>query len=115
MIEAIGLLAHAIVALQIAQTITEEEVVRQVRNSGAARIRRYLSCFMVVIVIALAVEGLVATFKALHEDMELLPHAASLVFAVGVILAGWAMFLRLGGGIEEGRQDAEEQGRDEDR
>ena len=63
-IEAVGLLAAAVVALQIAQTITEEEVIRDAHISGPTRVRRFLSRFLVVIVVALSIEGLVATFKA---------------------------------------------------
>src|SRR5262245_15330830 len=47
-IEAVGLLAAAVVALQIAQTITEEEVVRTAHVSGPTRVRRFLSRFLVV-------------------------------------------------------------------
>ena len=57
-IEAVGLLAAAVVALQIAQTIAEEEVVRGAHVSGPTRVRRFLSRFMVVILVALAIEGL---------------------------------------------------------
>ena len=45
-IEAIGLLASAVVALQIAQTIAEEEVIRAAHVSGPTRVRRFLSRFM---------------------------------------------------------------------
>jgi hypothetical protein len=93
-IEAIGLLAIAVVSLQIAQTITEEEVIRDAHISAPTRVRRYLSRFMVVVVVALSIEGLVASFKALHENPELLPHAASLLVAAGVLMAGWGMFVR---------------------
>ena len=51
-IEAIGLLAAAVVALQIAQTIAEEEVVRSAHVSAPTRVRRFLSRFMVVVVVA---------------------------------------------------------------
>jgi len=50
--EAVGLLAAAVVALQIAQTITEEEVIRDAHISGPTRVRRFLSRFMVVVVVA---------------------------------------------------------------
>jgi len=60
-IEAVGLLAAAVVALQIAQTIAEEEVVRDAHMSAPTRARRFLSRFLVVVVVALAVESLVAT------------------------------------------------------
>src|SRR4051794_31353024 len=66
-IEAVGLLAAAVVALQISQTIMEEEVVRDAHISAPTRARRFLSRFMVVLVVALAIEGLVGTFKAIHE------------------------------------------------
>lgn len=92
-IETIGLLAVAVVSLQIAQTIMEEEVIREAQVSAPTRVRRYLSRFLVVIVVALAVEGLVATFKALHESPQLLPHAATILVGVGVLLAGWGAFI----------------------
>ena len=100
-IEAIGLLGAAVVALQIAQTITEEEVVRGAHVSGPTRVRRFLSRFMVVLVVALAVEGLVATFKALHENPSQLPLAASIIFSTGVLLAGWGVFIRFNREAEE--------------
>jgi len=93
-IEAIGLLAIAVVSLQIAQTITEEEVVRDAHISAPTRVRRYLSRFMVVVVVALSIEGLVGIFKALHEEPELLPHAAAVLVSAGLLLAGWGVFIR---------------------
>ncbi len=114
-IEAVGLLAAAVVALQIAQTITEEEVIRDAHISGPTRVRRFLSRFMVVVVVALSIEGLVATFKALHEDPAQLPYAASLLFSVGVLLAGWGVFIRLNRYAEELEPEAMEAAKREDR
>jgi hypothetical protein len=114
-IEAIGLLAAAVVALQIAQTITEEEVIRDAQISAPTRVRRFLSRFLVVVVVALAVEGLVATFKALHEDMAQLPFAASLLASVGLLLAGWGAFIRLNRYAEELEPEAMADAKREDR
>lgn len=100
-IEAVGLLAAAVVALQISQTITEEEVIRDAHISGPTRVRRFLSRFMVVVIVALAIEGLVATFKAVHEDSSHLLYAASILTAVGLLLAGWGVFIRLNRYAEE--------------
>ena len=99
-IEAMGLLAAGVVALQIAQTIMEEEL-RDAHISGPTRIRRFLSRFLVVVVVALSIEGLVATFKAAHEDPSHLLYAASIVIATGVLLAGWGLFVRLNRYAEE--------------
>jgi hypothetical protein len=113
-IEAIGLLAIAVVSLQIAQTITEEEVVRDAHISAPTRVRRYLSRFMVVVVVALAIEGLVATFKALHEDPELLPHAAAVLVACALLMSGWGVFIRLNKSAEELEPEAMEAAKAED-
>ena len=100
-IEAVGLLAAGVVALQIAQTIAEEEVVRDAHISGPTRVRRFLSRFLVVVVVALTIEGLVATFKAAHENPAQMIYAASIVFSAAVLLAGWALFIRLNRYAEE--------------
>lgn len=99
-IEVIGLLAAAVVALQISQTIAEEEVIRDAHISAPTRVRRFLSRFLVVIVVAFSVEALVATFKA-REHPELMLHAAAMLCSVGVVLAGWGLFIRLNRYAEE--------------
>ena len=114
-IEAVGLLAAAVVALQIAQTITEEEVIRDAHVSAPTRVRRFLSRFMVVIVVALAIEGLVATFRAVHNDPAHLLYAASLLLAVGVLLIGWGVFVRLNRYAEELEPEAMAEAKREDR
>ena len=114
-IEAVGLLAAAVVALQIAQTITEEEVIRDAHISGPTRVRRFLSRFMVVVIVALSIEGLVATFKALHEDPAQLPYAASLLLSVGLLLAGWGVFIRFNRYAEELEPEAMEAAKREDK
>lgn len=114
-IEAVGLLAAAVVALQIAQTITEEEVIRDAHISGPTRVRRFLSRFLVVVVVALAIEGLVATFRALHEDPAQLPYAASILLSVGILLAGWGAFVRLNRYAEDLEPEAMEAAKREDR
>ncbi len=113
-IEAIGLVAIAVVSLQIAQTIAEEEVVREAHVSGPTRVRRFLSRFLVVLVVALAIEGLIATFKAIHEDMSQLFPAAAAISSVGILLAGWGVFIRLNVPAERLEPEAMEQAKEED-
>jgi hypothetical protein len=113
-IEAIGLLAIAVVSLQIAQTISEEEVIRDAHISAPTRVRRYLSRFMVVVVVALSIEGLVGTFKALHDDPELLPHAATVLIAAGILMAGWGVFIRFNKSAEVLEPEAMAEAKSED-
>ena len=113
-IEAMGLLAIAVVALQIAHTITEEEVVRDAHVSAPTRVRRFLSRFLVVVVVALVIEGLVATFKATHDDLAQLLYAAGILVAAGVLLAGWGVFIRLNRHAEELEPEAMQEAKRED-
>lgn len=68
-----------------------------------------------MVVVALAIEGLVATFKAIHEDPSHLPYAASILLAVGVILAGWGVFIRMNRAAEELEPEAMADAKREDR
>jgi hypothetical protein len=114
-IEAVGLLAAAVVALQIAQTIAEEEVIREAHVSAPTRVRRFLSRFLVVLVVALVIEALVATFEALHQDVRLLIYPAALLGASALLLAAWGLFLRLNRYAEELEPEAMEEAKEEDR
>lgn len=113
-IESIGLLAVALVALEMSQTVIEEEVVRRVHVSAPTRVRRYLSRFLVVVVVALAIESLVAVVQALHERPETLPHAASIAVGAAALLAAWGAFVRLNRTVEELEPEGIDEARGED-
>jgi hypothetical protein len=113
-IEAIGLLSVSVVALQIAQTIIEEEVIRDSHVSAPTRVRRYLSRFLVVVVVSLSIEGLVATFKALHDDMGMLLQASSVLVATAFLLAGWGIFIKLNRAAEDVEPEAMADAKSED-
>jgi hypothetical protein len=113
-IESIGMLAVALVALEMAQTVMEEEVVRRVHVSAPTRVRRYLSRFLVVVTVALSIESLVAVVQALHERPETLPHAASVAVGAAALLAAWGLFVRLNKTVEELEPEGIDEARQED-
>jgi len=113
-IEGIGLLAIALVALEITQTVVEEEIVREANISAPTRVRRYVSRFLAVVVVALAVETLVATFALQHENPAGLPQAASIGFATAALLLGWGAFVWLNRSAEDIEPDAMRKAKDED-
>jgi peptidoglycan/LPS O-acetylase OafA/YrhL len=78
-------------------------------------VRRFLSRFLVVVVVALTIEGLVATFKAAHEDPAYMLYAASMVLAAGVLLAGWGVFVRMNRYAEELEPEAMAEAKREDK
>lgn len=101
-------------ALQIAESIVEEEVVRDADISAPTRVRRFLSRFFVVVIVALAIEGLVATFKALHDDPAQLVYAAATLGGTALLLAAWGLFIHLNRSAEELEPEAMAQAKSED-
>ncbi|MCW3081739.1 hypothetical protein [Segetibacter sp.] len=114
-LESIGLLTIAIVAFELGQTILEEEVQREAQVSAPTRVRRFLSRFMVVIIVALSIECLVAVFEIAHEDPSKLPQAACIGIAAGVLLAAWGVFIKLNKSAEELEPEAMERTKQEDK
>jgi hypothetical protein len=114
-IESIGILAVALVALEIAQTVVEEEVVRRAQVSAPTRVRRYLSRFLVVVVVALSIKYLVAVVRFLDEDPRMLWSASSIGMASAALLAAWGLFVRMNRAAEDVEPEAMEEAKREDR
>jgi hypothetical protein len=100
-IESIGLITVSLMSLEMAQTVMEEEVVRRAQVSAPTRVRRYLSRFLVVVVVALSIESLVGVVEALHRDRADLPRAAAVALGAAALLAAWGVFVRLNRSVEE--------------
>lgn len=114
-IESIGILAVALVALEIAQTVVEEEVVRRAQVSAPTRVRRYLSRFLVVVVVALTIKYLVAVVRFLQEEPGMLWGASSIGFVAAALLAAWGVFVRLNRAAEDLEPEAMEEAKREDK
>jgi preprotein translocase subunit SecG len=114
-LESIALLTVAVAALELGQTLLEEEVQRDTHISGPTRVRRFLSRFMVVLVVALSIETLVLTFRLSHEAPEQLPYVAGIGLTAAVLLAAWGIFIRLNRSAEELEPEGMEQAKQEDK
>ena len=114
LLEGIGLLTIAVASLELSQTVLEEEVRREASMSTPTRARRFLSRFMLVVVVSLAVEFLVLTFELIHSDPSRLPDAAALGFGAAALLVGWAIFVRFNAAAEALEPEAMEEVKRED-
>ena len=113
-IESIGLITVALMALEMAQTVIEEEVLRRVHVSAPTRVRRYLSRFLVVVVVALSIESLVGVVEALHRNPGDLTHPAMVAFGAAALLAAWGFFVRMNRSVEELEPEGIHEARAED-
>lgn len=99
-LETIGILTIAVAAIELSQTVLEEEIQRRAHLSSPTRVRRFLSRFMVVIVVSSAIEFLIATFELLHKSPANLWHAAAIGITSAVLLLAWSAFVRFNRGVE---------------
>jgi hypothetical protein len=113
-LESIAVLTVAVAALQLGQTILEEEVQREAQMSAPTRVRRFLSRFMVVLVVALSIETVVLTFRHAQQAAER-PYVASIGFAAAALLVGWGVFIWLNRGAEQLEPEAMQAAKREDR
>ena len=114
-LESIAVLTVALAALELGQTILEEEVQRDAQMSAPTRVRRFLSRFMIVLVVALTIETLVLTFRVAHDAPQQLPYVASIGFAAAALLVAWGVFVRLNRSAEELEPEAMQAAKREDR
>jgi putative Mn2+ efflux pump MntP len=114
-LESIALLTVAVAALELGQTIIEEEVQREAQMSAPTRVRRFLSRFMIVLVVSLSIEALVAVFQFSHEDPAQLPYAAAIGLVAAALLVAWGLFIWLNQGAERLEPEAMEQTKQEDK
>lgn len=95
-LDCIAMLTIAMAAMELAQTIVEEEFEHTTRLGAVARARRVLTRFLVVVVVSLAIESLVAIFKLMHEDPSKVSQAAFIAFAAAALLVALGLFIRTG-------------------
>jgi hypothetical protein len=113
-LECIGLLTIAVAAFELGQTILEEEVQRSASMSAPTRVRRFMSRFLIVVIVSLSIECLVAVFQLIHKSPELLPQAASIGIAAAILLAAWGLFVNLNIAAENLEPQAMQQAKAED-
>ena len=114
-LESIAVLTVAVAALELGQTILEEEVHRQAQMSAPTRVRRFLSRFMVVLVVALSIETVVLVFRLSQDQPESLPYAAAVGAAAALMLVAWGLFIHLNRSAEELEPEAMQAAKREDR
>ena len=113
-LETVALLTIAVAALELGQTVLEEEILRKTHISAPTRVRRFLSRFLIVVVVSLSIECLVSVFQLAHKNPALLPQAAFIGIAAAALLTAWGLFLWLNMNVEHLEPEAMEATKKED-
>lgn len=114
-LNSIALLTIAVAAFELGQTLLEEEIQRDAQMSAPSRVRRFLSRFLVVLVVAFSIETLVAVFRYSRDDPANLPYAAAVGVMAALLLAAWGVFVKLNVGAEMLEPEALAAAKEEDR
>ena len=101
-IDAVGYVVIAIAILDIAKHLLEEEVLSEGKGAKHGRFGRNLSEFLLIISIAVFLEGLVLVFKVTQDDIKLLIYPVSLLLVGVAMTVGLAVFQWLGGNSSDG-------------
>jgi uncharacterized membrane protein YidH (DUF202 family) len=100
LLNAVGLIVIAMAAVDVGKYLFDEEVVRERELRSAVEARQSLTKFMVIICIAVALEGVVQISRVSQESFDTLLRAALLVLTAVAVMVGLGVYQKLSGDVE---------------
>lgn len=101
MLQAVGTIIIAAAILDVAKYMIEEEVFMNKELREPEEARKTITKIMVIISIAVSIEGLVYVFKAGTKDITLLPYPAVLIIVSVFLIVGLGVYQKLSISIEK--------------
>ena len=101
MLQSVGAIIIAAAIVDVAQYMIEEEVFLNKELRDPEEARRTITKIMVIITIAVSIEGLVFIFKAGTKDLALLLYPALLIAASAVLIVALGVYQKLSATIEK--------------
>jgi len=100
LLSAVGLIVIAMAATDVGKYLFDEEVVRERELRSAVEARQSLTKFMVIICIAVALEGLVQIARVSQTSLDALLPAALLILTAVAVMVGLGVYQKLSGTVE---------------
>jgi hypothetical protein len=100
LLSAVGLIVIAMAATDVGKYLFDEEVVRERELRSAVEARQSLTKFMVIICIAVALEGLVQIARVSQASLDALLPAALLILTAVAVMVGLGVYQKLSGEVE---------------
>ncbi|MFW2374805.1 MAG: hypothetical protein ACN4GM_16900 [Gammaproteobacteria bacterium] len=101
MLQSVGAIIISAAIIDVAQYMIEEEVFMDKELRDPEEARKTITKIIVIITIAVSIEGLVYIFKAGTEDITLLLYPASLIMASTFLIIGLGLYQKLSSSIEK--------------
>lgn len=100
MLTSVGAVIISAAILDVAGYIIEEEVFKEKELRDPVEARKTLTKIIVIITIAVSIEGLVYIFKAGTYDIKLLLYPSFLILSAAVLIIALGVYQKLSGSIE---------------
>jgi hypothetical protein len=100
LLNAVGLIVIAMASVDVGKYLFDEEVVRERELRSAVEARQSLTKFMVIICIAVALEGLVQIARVSQASFDTLLPAALLILTAVAVMVGLGVYQKLSGDVE---------------
>ena len=101
MLQSVGVIIIAAAIIDVAQYMIEEEVFLNKELRDPEEARRTITKIIVIITIAVSIEGLVFIFKAGTKDLTLLLYPALLIAASSILIVALGVYQKLSATIEK--------------
>lgn len=105
MLQAVGAIVIAIAIIDVSKYMIEEEIFRDKELRSPREARETMTKVIVIISIAVGIEGLVYIFKAGSENITLLPYPAVLLVVSVILIVGLGIFQKLSLSTEKSVRD----------
>ena len=99
-LQSVGAIIIAAAIIDVAQYMIEEEVLQEKELRDPKEARKTITKIMVIISIAVSIEGLVYIFKAGTEDLALLLYPATLIFVSSISIVALGIYQKLSVSVE---------------
>ncbi|WP_051215942.1 hypothetical protein [Ferrimonas futtsuensis] len=99
-LHSVGAIIIAAAIIDVAQYMVEEEVFQEKELRNPEEARKTITKIMVIIAIAVSIEGLVYIFKAGTEDLRLLIYPAVLILVSSISIVALGIYQKLSVSVE---------------
>ncbi len=100
MLQTVGAIIISAAIIDVAQYMMEEEVFKNKELRDPVEARRTITKIIVIITIAVSIEGLVFIFKAGTKDLTLLLYPALLIVVSAILIVALGLYQKLSAAIE---------------
>lgn len=101
MLQSVGAIVISVAIIDVAKYMVEEEVFRNKELRSPREARQTITKVIVILSIAVGIEGLIFIFKAGIRDITLLLYPTSMIIAAVVLIVGLGVYQKLSTSIEK--------------